>query len=138
MTAEKGLAERTMAEDGPGASYAAALQQMAADDVPSFMCHYYNVYFAHTAGGRMIGKSVSDSILGGQSLKFYEYQGDLAAMSEALKGQIEAVAQTWTDEERKRSVAQTQAAFEYAGTLLKCIQEAEDDEPVPAEELAAA
>lgn len=28
---------------------------MAVDDPPAFVCHYYNYYFAHTAGGRMIG-----------------------------------------------------------------------------------
>lgn len=26
---------------------------------PAFICHYYNHYFAHTAGGRMIGAKVS-------------------------------------------------------------------------------
>ena len=25
----------------------------------AFICHFYNVYFAHTAGGRMIGKKVT-------------------------------------------------------------------------------
>lgn len=45
-------------EDGPGMTYAKHLQQLAADDPQSFICHYYNFYFAHTAGGRMIGKKV--------------------------------------------------------------------------------
>jgi hypothetical protein len=45
-------------EDGPGMTYAKHLKQLAASDPQSFICHYYNYYFAHTAGGRMIGKKV--------------------------------------------------------------------------------
>lgn len=45
-------------DDGPGATYAAVLRRLAAEDPQSFICHYYNFYFAHTAGGRMIGKKV--------------------------------------------------------------------------------
>lgn len=42
----------------PGSSYAAYLKELAEKDPPSFICHFYNVYFAHSAGGRMIGKQV--------------------------------------------------------------------------------
>lgn len=45
-------------EDGPGMTYAKHLKQLASEDPQSFICHYYNYYFAHTAGGRMIGKKV--------------------------------------------------------------------------------
>ena len=37
------------------------LRELAATSPPAFMCHYYNHYFAHTAGGRMIGKAVSNA-----------------------------------------------------------------------------
>lgn len=48
-------------EDGPGMTYAKYLKQLAAEDPQSFICHYYNYYFAHTAGGRMIGKKVGQT-----------------------------------------------------------------------------
>ena len=35
------------------------LSRLAVDSPPAFICHYYNFYFAHTAGGRMIGQTVS-------------------------------------------------------------------------------
>ncbi|KAH9322478.1 hypothetical protein KI387_017117, partial [Taxus chinensis] len=41
----------------PGTSYANYLQELSEQDPPAFICHFYNVYFAHSAGGRMIGKS---------------------------------------------------------------------------------
>lgn len=44
--------------DSPGLAYAQLLRGLAASDPPAFICHYYNYYFAHTAGGRMIGSKV--------------------------------------------------------------------------------
>ena len=47
-----------MAADGPGATYAKLITELAKTDPPALICHYYNFYFAHTAGGRMIGSKV--------------------------------------------------------------------------------
>jgi heme oxygenase len=49
--------------------YAAELQRLT---TPAFVCHFYNYYFAHTAGGRMIGKQMSDKLLDGRVLEFYK------------------------------------------------------------------
>lgn len=40
--------------------YAAFLRRTVESSLPAFMCHYYNHYFAHTAGGRMIGRKVAE------------------------------------------------------------------------------
>lgn len=40
-----------------GQEYAEHLRGI--ESTPEFVCHFYNFYFAHTAGGRMIGKVVS-------------------------------------------------------------------------------
>lgn len=42
----------------PGASYATYLSELAEMNVPSFLCHFYNIYFAHITGGQGIGKKV--------------------------------------------------------------------------------
>lgn len=42
----------------PGVRYAQYLKQLSEKDPQAFLCHFYNVYFAHSAGGRMIGKKV--------------------------------------------------------------------------------
>ena len=34
------------------------LQELAKSDPAAFICHFYNFYFAHTAGGKMIGARV--------------------------------------------------------------------------------
>lgn len=43
----------------PGTTYASLLEDLSEEDPQAFICHFYNVYFAHTAGGRMIGKKVT-------------------------------------------------------------------------------
>ena len=57
-----------------GKRYAAELNDMVKsdEDIPEFMCHYYNYYFAHLAGGRMIGKQMSKLLLDGVTLEFYK------------------------------------------------------------------
>lgn len=42
----------------PGISYAQYLEELSEKDPQAFICHFYNIYFAHSAGGRMIGKKV--------------------------------------------------------------------------------
>lgn len=41
-----------------GTTYAKYLTELSETDVPAFICHFYNVYFAHSAGGKFIGKKV--------------------------------------------------------------------------------
>jgi hypothetical protein len=57
-----------------GTTYASELRTMVKsdDDIPEFICHYYNYYFAHLAGGRMIGKQMSKLLLDGETLEFYK------------------------------------------------------------------
>lgn len=43
----------------PGINYAQYVEELSEKDPPAFLCHFYNTYFAHSAGGRMIGKKVS-------------------------------------------------------------------------------
>ena len=42
----------------PGVTYANHLVDLSEKDPQAFICHFYNIYFAHSAGGRMIGKKV--------------------------------------------------------------------------------
>ena len=54
----------------PGLEYAKLVKGI--QSIPEFMCHYYNFYFAHTAGGRMIGKQMSSLLLNKKTLEFYK------------------------------------------------------------------
>lgn len=40
-------------------TYSLYLKDIAENDPPAFICHFYNIYFGHSAGGgRMIGSKV--------------------------------------------------------------------------------
>ena len=43
----------------PGVTYSQYLKELSEKDPQAFICHFYNVYFAHSAGGRMIGRKVN-------------------------------------------------------------------------------
>lgn len=56
-----------------GIEYANEMRRIAKEGtIPEFMCHYYNFYFAHTAGGRMIGKQMAALLLDKKTLEFYK------------------------------------------------------------------
>mmetsp|Transcript_20184 Transcript_20184/g.45740 ORF Transcript_20184/g.45740 Transcript_20184/m.45740 type:complete len:125 (+) Transcript_20184:789-1163(+) len=101
----------------PGLNYAAELRRIVASSIPAFMCHYYNFYFAHTAGGRMIGKKMSNLLLKKKTLKFYEWDGNLNEIKDAVKEQFENMASTWSREEKDQCVNETASAFRGGGAL---------------------
>lgn len=68
MVSEYSLERPTVRE--PGLWYANLLDKT--ESIPEFMCHYYNFYFAHTAGGIMIGKQMSTLLLEKKTLDFYK------------------------------------------------------------------
>ena len=77
LAAEHDAAVRDIEVGEPGQAYAALIRELAAgieegdaSSLPRFMCHYYNHYFAHTAGGRMIGKKMADLLIDGFTLDF--------------------------------------------------------------------
>merc|ERR1719163_539645 len=108
-------------EDGAGEVYATMLRELAASDAPAFVCHFYNVYFAHTAGGQMIGKKVWDMLLDGRTLDFYQWEGDLPEMMAAVKADINTLAEGWTEEQRQHCLDETMKSFQYSGALLQYI-----------------
>ena len=103
---QQGVAAPTVAPQG--ATYATMLREMvAAGDLEAFVCHFYNFYFAHTAGGRMIGKRMADQLLEGRTLEFYKWdKGDVdKELLPNLRSQIDALANTWTREQKVRGGA---------------------------------
>jgi len=63
----------------PGLSYAEEMRAFGKEKkIPELMCHFYNFYFAHTAGGRMIGKQMSALLLDKKTLEFYKVRNGMA------------------------------------------------------------
>merc|ERR1740136_283155 len=109
-----------------GEAYAARLREIAdAEKWEVFTCHFYNFYFAHTAGGRMIGKMMSEKLLEGHTLEFYQWErGDpKEVLLPALRDQIDAMANSWTREQKDACLAETAATFKGGGSLLTYLRE---------------
>ena len=73
MVEEYGLERPSVG--GVGTRYALEIREMAKggkENIPQLMNHYYNHYFAHTAGGIMIGKQMAKLLLDGKTLEFYK------------------------------------------------------------------
>eukprot|EP00887_Chlorella_sp_A99_P002984 scaffold24.g2984.t1 len=121
MEATYGLRAHEAAPDGPGRAYAAQLRELAASRPPAFVCHYYNFYFAHTAGGSMIGRSVSNVCLDGWEGAFYQYEGDVKELLNAVREKINRLAEQWTPEERQACIEETPATFKAGGQLVQLI-----------------
>ena len=103
-----------------GIAYAKQMHEIAekgSEGVPEFMCHYYNHYFAHTAGGMMIGKMMSEKLLDKKTLNFYKWDGNIAQIKKDVKQSIEDLAAKWSREEKDRCVDATMAAFSGGGGL---------------------
>lgn len=71
MVKEYGLTRPAVGKGG--LEYAEEIRRTAREgSIPEFMCHFYNFNFAHTAGGRMIGKQMSSLLLDNLTLEFYK------------------------------------------------------------------
>jgi heme oxygenase (biliverdin-producing, ferredoxin) len=116
MVKEYGLEKPAVGK--PGLQYAQVIRDLGKpESIPEFMCHYYNFYFAHTAGGRMIGKQMAALLLDKKTLEFYKWDGDLNEIKSRVKNDIEEMVATWSREEKDRCVGETAAAFQGGGAL---------------------
>lgn len=108
------------AATGAGVEYAKFLTDLAKKDEAAFLCHYYNFVFAHSAGGRMIGKQVSNALLDGKVLNFYTWE-DLDGSKARNKDKINLFAEGLSREDKDRCLEETMQAFDKSGQLLKYI-----------------
>lgn len=86
-----------------------------------FVTHFYNYYFAHTAGGRMIGQTVMDTVFEGHLFDFYQWKGDVKQILEQVKGQIDTLASSWTRAQKDAALDATPETFMKSGALLRVL-----------------
>ncbi|KAJ4837669.1 Heme oxygenase 1, chloroplastic [Turnera subulata] len=105
----------------PGITYSQYLKELSENDPQAFICHFYNVYFAHSAGGRMIGRKVAEKILNGKELEFYKWDGDLSQLLQNVRDKLNKVAEAWTREEKDHCLEETEKSFKHSGEILRLI-----------------
>ncbi|XP_039142607.1 heme oxygenase 1, chloroplastic-like [Dioscorea cayenensis subsp. rotundata] len=109
------------APSSPGLSYAQYLEELSENDPQAFICHFYNIYFAHTAGGRMIGKKVAEKLLDNKELEFYQWEGNLSQLLQNVREKINQVSNSWSREEKDHCLEETEKSFKYSGEILRLI-----------------
>ncbi|KAL3323037.1 hypothetical protein AABB24_040242 [Solanum stoloniferum] len=105
----------------PGVTYARYLEELSEKDPQAFICHFYNTYFAHSAGGRMIGRKVAEKVLNKKELEFYKWDGDLSQLLQNVRDKLNQVAENWTREEKNHCLEETEKSFKFSGAILRLI-----------------
>lgn len=87
---------------GVGKEYAETFKAFAATSSFEFICYFYNVYFVYSVGGWMIGCKVSEFILDGKELEFYEWcvNGGLDEFLVRVRNLLNEIVEAWSREEK--------------------------------------
>ncbi|XP_037487800.1 heme oxygenase 1, chloroplastic-like [Triticum dicoccoides] len=101
--------------------YASYLEELSEKDQQAFFCHFYNMYFGQSAGGRLTGKKIADKILNKKELEFYKWEGTLSELLQNVRTKLNQVASNWTREEKNRCLEETVTSFAYSVDRLRKI-----------------
>lgn len=104
--------------------YVAYLRTLVAERPESALCHWYNYYFAHSAGGRMIGRLMQQRLFDGREFRFYEWESDVKTLLQPVRKTIDEVAADWSREVKDVCLKETGLAFGYSGTVLQNLAKA--------------
>ncbi|KAK1288167.1 hypothetical protein QJS10_CPB19g01668 [Acorus calamus] len=105
----------------PGIDYSNYLEELAETNAPSFMCHFYNIYFAHVTGGRVIGKQVCERLLEGKELEFYRWEGDMQEMMRDVREKLNMIGEHWSRDEKNRCLREAAKSFKFSGQIVRLI-----------------
>ncbi|KAK8501341.1 hypothetical protein V6N13_027039 [Hibiscus sabdariffa] len=105
----------------PGVTYAHYLKQLSDHDPQAFICHFYNVYFANSAGGRIISNKITREILDNKELEFYKYDADLSQLLQTMRDKLNKVAENWSRDDKNRCLEETQKSFKFYRNILRLI-----------------
>ncbi|RZC43591.1 hypothetical protein C5167_036536 [Papaver somniferum] len=104
-----------------GISYACYLEEISMKNPKAIPCHFYDIYFGHAVGGRILGKKVAEKILENKELEFYKYNGELSEMLQNVREKLNIVAEGWSREDKDQCLEQTEISFKYSEDIMKLI-----------------
>ncbi|KAK9946559.1 hypothetical protein M0R45_012019 [Rubus argutus] len=105
----------------PGISYAKYLQEVAQTCAPLFLCHFYNIYFSHIAGGQVIARQVSEKLLEGKELEFYTWEGDVPELLKDVREKLNKLGEHWTRDDKNKCLRETTKSFRSLGQIVRLI-----------------
>ncbi|KAJ3697151.1 hypothetical protein LUZ61_000856 [Rhynchospora tenuis] len=105
----------------PGVSYSTYLKELAESSSPSFLCHFYNIYFAHATGGVGIGKQVCQKLLEGRELEFYSWDSDVQVLLKDVRESLNKLSKHWTRDAKNKCLKEATKSFVYLGKIVRLI-----------------
>ncbi|KAI3460252.1 hypothetical protein Pfo_016915 [Paulownia fortunei] len=105
----------------PGVTYVQYLEELAEKSPPLFLCHFYNIYFSHIAGGQVIAKQVSKKLLEGRELEFYKWEGNAEELLRGVREKLNALGEHWSRDEINKCLRETTKAFRFLGQIVRLI-----------------
>ncbi|XP_012071692.1 probable inactive heme oxygenase 2, chloroplastic [Jatropha curcas] len=105
----------------PGVSYAKYLNELAEKSAPLFLCHFYNIYFSHIAGGQVIARQVSEKILKGRELEFYRWDGDVQELLKGTRENLNMLGEHWSRDVKNKCLKEATKSFRYLGQIVRLI-----------------
>lgn len=119
-----GLGVETTAPTVAATRYVEYMKDLVGTRPESVLCHWYNYYFAHSAGGRMIGRLMQNRLFGGRQFAFYEWEKDVKEILGEVRGTIDEIAAVWPRDVKEECLKETGLAFGYSGTVLQNLAKA--------------
>ncbi|KZV45198.1 hypothetical protein F511_11798 [Dorcoceras hygrometricum] len=101
----------------PGTMYARYLKELAEKCRPMFLCHFYNIYFSHIAGGQVIAKQVSERLLEGRELEFCRWEGDEEELLRGVREKLNAIGEHWSRDEKNKCLREATKTFRFLGQI---------------------
>ncbi|KAH9624624.1 hypothetical protein KSS87_000779, partial [Heliosperma pusillum] len=95
----------------PGISYAAYLKELSQKSAPLFLCHFYNSYFSHIAGGQVIAKQVAEKLLGEKELDFYKWDNDAQELLKDVREKLNRLGEHWSRDDKNKCLKEATKSF---------------------------
>lgn len=105
----------------PGISYASYLAELAEKSAPSFLSHFYNIYFAHVNGGCEISKQVCEKLLIEKNLEFYNWEGDAHKLLSNVRENLNRLSEHWARIEKNNCLREAAKSFRLSGQIVRLI-----------------
>lgn len=105
----------------PGVSYATYLKQLGEESAPSFLSHFYNVYFSHIAGGQVIARQAADKLVVGRELEFYRWEGDAKELLKEVRVKLNRLGEHWCRADKKRCLSEAAKSFKHLQQIVGLI-----------------
>ncbi|KAL5556657.1 hypothetical protein UlMin_038893 [Ulmus minor] len=95
-------------------NYAEYLKELLEKDPQAFICHFYNIYFAHSAS-----RSRKKGLI--ECLRTRVVTSELSQLLQNVREKLNKVAETWIREEKNHCLEETDKSFKYSGDILRLI-----------------